>query len=76
MRDPFPDCRNYGNKPQPSFQKQLDAETRLLQEIFSRHLKDSSISQEALDALEEKLAGFLTVKQGRRTIRKYIKGYV
>ena len=29
------------------FKKQLDTETRLLQEIFSRHLQDASISQKA-----------------------------
>lgn len=55
------------------FKKQLDAETRLLQEIFSRHLQDSSISQEALDALEEKLGGFLrlskAVEQSENTLK-------
>ena len=55
------------------FKKQLDAETRLLQEIFSRHLQDASISQEALDALEEKLGGFLrlskAVEQSENTLK-------
>ena len=55
------------------FKKQLDTETRLLQEIFSRHLQDASISQKALDALEEKLAGFLrlskAVEQSENTLK-------
>lgn len=55
------------------FKKQLDTETRLLREIFSRHLQDASISQKALDALEEKLAGFLrlskAVEQSENTLK-------
>ena len=54
------------------FKKQLDTETRQLQEIFSKHLQDPSISEEAMEALEGKLAGFLrlskAVEQSENTL--------
>lgn len=42
-----------------SFRRELDASTRLLQEIFSRHLGDSSVSQDAMDAFEQRMNEFL-----------------
>lgn len=54
------------------FKKELDTNTRLLQEIFARHLGDSSISQESMDALEAKMAEFLrlskAVEQSEQTL--------
>ena len=41
------------------FKKELETNTRLLQEIFARHLGDSSISPDAMKALETKMAEFL-----------------
>lgn len=42
-----------------NYRKELDASTRLLQEIFSRHLGDSSVSKEAMDAFEQRMSEFL-----------------
>lgn len=54
------------------FKKELDTHTRLLQEIFARHLGDSSISSEAMKALEAKMAEFLrlskAVEQSEETL--------
>ena len=50
------------------FKKQLDTETRQLQEIFSKHLQDPSISEEAMEALEGKLAGFLRLSKAVVTV--------
>ena len=41
------------------YRKELDASTRLLQEIFARHLGDSSVSQEAMSAFELRMGEFL-----------------
>lgn len=38
--------------------KELDYSSKLLQEIFSRHLGDSSISQEAMDAFTQRMAEY------------------
>lgn len=52
--------------------KELDTNTRLLQEIFARHLGDSSISSDAMNALEAKMAEFLrlskAVEQSEHTL--------
>ena len=45
------------------FRKELDTSTRLLQEIFARHLGDSSISQDAMNALEGRMAEFLRLSK-------------
>ena len=54
------------------FRKELDTSTRLLQEIFARHLGDSSISQDAMNALEGRMAEFLrlskAVEQSEQTL--------
>lgn len=54
------------------FKKDLDTKTRLLQEIFARHLGDASVSQEAMNALEAKMAEFLrlskAVEQSEHTL--------
>lgn len=54
------------------FKKELDTSTRLLQEIFARHLGDSSISQDAMNALEGRMAEFLrlskAVEQSEQTL--------
>lgn len=56
------------------FQKELDTSTRLLQEIFARHMGDNSISKEAMAALEGKMAEFLrlgkAVEQSEETLEK------
>lgn len=56
------------------FKKELDTNTRLLQEIFARHMGDSSISQEAMTALESKMAEFLrlgkAVEQSEHTLEQ------
>ena len=56
------------------FKKELNTSTRLLQEIFARHLGDSSISPEAMTALEEKMAEFLrlskAVEQSEETLKQ------
>lgn len=56
------------------FKKELDTNTRLLQEIFARHLGDSSISPEAMNALEGKMAEFLrlskAVEQSEQTLEQ------
>ena len=45
------------------FKKELDTSTRLLQEIFARHMGDSSISQDAMNALEGRMAEFLRLSK-------------
>ena len=54
------------------FKKELETNTRLLQEIFARHLGDSSISPDAMKALETKMAEFLrlskAVEQSEQTL--------
>ncbi len=54
--------------------KKLDTSTRLLQEIFARHLGDSSISEKAMSDLEAKMAEFLrlskAVAQSEATLAK------
>ena len=54
------------------FKKELDTSTRLLQEIFARHMGDSSISQDAMNALEGRMAEFLrlskAVEQSEQTL--------
>lgn len=56
------------------FKKELDSSTRLLQEIFTRHLGDTAISQAALDTLEGKMAEFLrlskAVEQSEQTLAR------
>lgn len=56
------------------FKKELDSNTRLLQEIFARHMGDSSISREAMTALEGKMAEFLrlgkAVEQSEHTLKQ------
>ena len=45
------------------FKKERDRTARLLSEIFSKHLGDSSISSEAMDALEAKMREFLRLSR-------------
>lgn len=56
------------------YKKELAASTRLLQEIFARHLGDTSISEERMSALETKMAEFLrlskAVEQSEDTLLK------
>lgn len=56
------------------FKKELDTNTHLLQEIFAWHMGDSSISQEAMAALEGKMAEFLrlgkAVEQSEHTLEQ------
>ena len=55
------------------YRKELDASTRLLQEIFARHLGDSSVSQEAMSAFELRMGDFLrlcgAIDQSEETLR-------
>ena len=55
------------------YRKELDASTRLLQEIFARHLGDSSVSQEAMSAFELRMGEFLrlcgAIDQSEETLR-------
>lgn len=46
---------NHGRR----YKKELEASTRLLQEIFARHLGDSGVSQEAMTAFELRMSEFL-----------------
>lgn len=46
-----------------SHKKKLDTDTRLLQEIFARHLGDSAISENAMNELEAKMAEFLRLSK-------------
>ena len=46
--------------------KELEKSAQLLQEIFSKHLGDSSISKEAMDALEGRMAEFLRLSKALR----------
>lgn len=54
--------------------KDLDASTRLLQEIFARHLGDSGVSQEAMSAFELRMGEFLrlcgAITQSEETLHK------
>ena len=56
------------------YRKELDASTRLLQEIFARHLGDSSVSQEAMSAFELRMGEFLrlcgAIDQSEETLQK------
>ena len=45
------------------FRKELTVSTRLLQEIFARHLGDSTISSEAMTAFESKMSEFLRLSK-------------
>ena len=46
--------------------KEMEKSAQLLQEIFSKHLGDSSISKEAMDALEGRMAEFLRLSKALR----------
>ena len=54
--------------------KELEASTRLLQEIFARHLGDSAVSQEAMSAFELRMGEFLrlcgAITQSEETLQK------
>lgn len=56
------------------YRRELDASTRLLQEIFARHLGDSSVSQEAMSAFELRMGEFLrlcgAIDQSEETLQK------
>lgn len=56
------------------YRKELDASTRLLQEIFARHLGDSTVSQEAMSAFELRMGEFLrlcgAIDQSEETLKK------
>lgn len=45
------------------FKKELETSSRLLQEIFARHLGDGTISPESMEALKGKLAEFLRLSK-------------
>ena len=57
-----------------SYKKKLDTSARLLQEIFARHLGDSSISDKAMNNLEARMTEFLrlskAVAQSEDTLAK------
>lgn len=57
-----------------SYKKKLDTSARLLQEIFARHLGDSSISDKAMNNLEARMTEFLrlskAVTQSEDTLAK------
>lgn len=48
---------------QGSYKKRLDTTTRLLREIFARHLGDSSISETSMADLESKMEEFLRLSK-------------
>ncbi len=54
--------------------KELEASTRLLQEIFARHLGDSTVSQEAMSAFELRMGEFMrlcgAITQSEETLQK------
>ena len=54
--------------------KEQEASTRLLQEIFARHLGDSAVSQEAMSAFELRMGEFLrlcgAITQSEETLQK------
>lgn len=56
------------------FHRELGRNTRLLQELFAKHLGDPSISQDAMTALEGKMAEFLrlgkAVEQSEHTLKQ------
>ena len=50
-----------------SYRKDLDYCEKLLQEIFSRHLGDGTVSEEAMDAFLVRMAEFKRLSRAVRT---------